>query len=158
MKVLVATDGSELALHAAERGLELLGSPSDIIVLSVLSEIPGDDAGGIEGSVETPEEMEREWTEEQRDARAAIDATIASLPASVRGVAHGRTEAGSPGAYICWVAEQEDVDVVVIASHGRGGLRRAVVGSVSDHVVRHAPCPVLVVRKGADGSDEAAAG
>jgi nucleotide-binding universal stress UspA family protein len=155
MKVLIATDGSELALHAATRGIELLGTPSQVIVLAVLSEVPGDDAGGIEGSVETPEEMQREWTDEERDARTAIEDTIAALPEAVRGVAQGRTEAGSPGGYICWVAEHEAVDVVVIASHGRGGLRRAVVGSVSDHVVRHAPCPVLVIRKGAEGPDAA---
>ena len=52
--------------------------------------------------------------------------------------------AGSPGPSICELAAALPASVVVIGSRGRGGFRRAVLGSVSDHVVRHAPCPVVV--------------
>ena len=51
---------------------------------------------------------------------------------------------------IVWVAEQIGADVVVVGSHGRGALKRLVSGSVSEHVVHHSPCPVLVVRKDAE--------
>ncbi len=51
---------------------------------------------------------------------------------------------GSPGAAIIDLARTDAVDVIVMASHGLGGLRRALLGSVTDHVVRNAPCPVLV--------------
>jgi nucleotide-binding universal stress UspA family protein len=47
---------------------------------------------------------------------------------------------------LVWVAEQLGVDAIVVGSHGKGRLKRLVLGSVSEHVVRHAPCPVLVVR------------
>ena len=40
----------------------------------------------------------------------------------------------------------ESVDLIVLGSHGRHGVNRSIFGSVSDHVVRHAPCPVVVVR------------
>lgn len=53
---------------------------------------------------------------------------------------------GVPGEAIVDAAASEDVDLIVIGSRGRGGVGRAVIGSVSDHVVRNAGCPVLVVR------------
>ena len=53
---------------------------------------------------------------------------------------------GDPGEAIVDAARSEAVDLVVVGSHGRGSMGRLLIGSVSDHVVRHAPCPVLVVR------------
>jgi nucleotide-binding universal stress UspA family protein len=43
-------------------------------------------------------------------------------------------------------AEAEHADMIVVGSHGRGAVGRLFLGSVSEHVVRNAPCPVLVVR------------
>ena len=53
---------------------------------------------------------------------------------------------GLPAESILGRANQGDVDVIVMASHGRTGLGRFLVGSVAERVVRHARCPVLVVR------------
>jgi nucleotide-binding universal stress UspA family protein len=53
---------------------------------------------------------------------------------------------GRPAAAIVRFAEEEHLDLLVVASHGQGGLRRLVVGSVAEEVVRAAPGPVLVVR------------
>lgn len=53
---------------------------------------------------------------------------------------------GDPGESIVDAARSEQVDLVVVGSHGRGGVGRFFIGSVSDHVVRTALCPVLVVR------------
>jgi universal stress protein A len=53
---------------------------------------------------------------------------------------------GDAGESIVEAARSEQVDMVVVGSHGRGSVGRFFIGSVSDHVVRHAPCPVLVVR------------
>ncbi len=44
------------------------------------------------------------------------------------------------------MAEEIGADVIVVGSHGRGAIERLLLGSVSEQVVRHAPCPVLVVR------------
>jgi nucleotide-binding universal stress UspA family protein len=147
MNVLIATDGSELAVHAARRGLELLGTPASVTIVAVVTDIPGEEAGGFEGPVETPEEQQAEWDQEQSDANAAITATIEAIgrPAAAR-----RVEAGDPGGAICAVAGEIEADVVVLGSHGRGVLKRVVLGSVSEYVMRHAPCPVLVVRQGAE--------
>jgi nucleotide-binding universal stress UspA family protein len=53
---------------------------------------------------------------------------------------------GDPAESIVEAARSERADVIVVGSHGRGAIGRALIGSVSDQVVRHAPCPVLVVR------------
>jgi len=55
---------------------------------------------------------------------------------------------GDPGEAIVNAAEAEGVDLIVVGSHGRGPVGRFLLGSVSDFVVRHAGCPVLVVRPG----------
>jgi nucleotide-binding universal stress UspA family protein len=53
---------------------------------------------------------------------------------------------GDPGEVIVDAARSEGVALIVLGTRGRTGVGRTVFGSVSDHVVRHAPCPVVVVR------------
>jgi len=144
MKVLVATDGSDLSIDAAHRAFELLGALRDVTVLAVLTEVPGDDAGGFESSTQSPLEERQQWENESSAAQGAIRATVEAL-GGVDVVT--RVEVGDAGPMIVWVAEQIGADVVVVGSHGRGALKRLVSGSVSEHVVHHSPCPVLVVRK-----------
>jgi nucleotide-binding universal stress UspA family protein len=55
---------------------------------------------------------------------------------------------GDPGESIVDAAQSESADMIVVGSHGRGTVGRFLIGSVSDYVVRQAPCPVLVVRSG----------
>ena len=54
---------------------------------------------------------------------------------------------GSPAHEICATAETQKADLIVISTHGHTGLKRFALGSVTENVVRHAPCPVLVVRE-----------
>ena len=56
---------------------------------------------------------------------------------------------GDPVDSIIEATQSEGADMIVVGSHGRGTLARALIGSVSDAVVRRAPCPILVVRSGA---------
>jgi nucleotide-binding universal stress UspA family protein len=53
---------------------------------------------------------------------------------------------GRPWQEIVRFAKEEDVDLLVISTHGYTGLKHALLGSVAEKIVRHAPCPVLVVR------------
>ena len=146
-KVLLATDGSNLARRAAEQAMPLLSSDAEVTVLSVVQPVvlPAGDASGLAGlgATMTPVVLD----DASQGARAAAEDEVRDLM-EVLGV-DGRcvVEEGEPGATICRVAEQGRYDLVVIGSHGHGVVRRALLGSVSHHVLHHAPCPVLVVRE-----------
>jgi universal stress protein A len=57
-----------------------------------------------------------------------------------------KVEMGDPDKNIVKLAEQEESDLIVISTHGRSGLSHVLIGSVTEKVVRHAPCPVLSIR------------
>jgi len=65
---------------------------------------------------------------------------------------------GTPHAEIVNYAKQEDIDLIVIGTHGRSGLSHLVLGSVAEHVVRSAPCPVFTVRGTASDSQDSSEG
>ncbi len=54
---------------------------------------------------------------------------------------------GSPNIEIVELAKSLPADIIIISTHGRSGLKHVLLGSVTEYVVRHAPCPVLVVRE-----------
>jgi nucleotide-binding universal stress UspA family protein len=144
MHVLIATDGSQLSIDAARRGVALLAQATSVTLLTVLTEVPGDDAGGFEGSVYSPKEQERMWEAEEREAADELARTAAALTGCE---IDRRIELGHVGATICRIGEELPADVIVVGSHGRTGLKRVLLGSVSEHVVRHAQRPVLVVHE-----------
>ena len=54
--------------------------------------------------------------------------------------------AGSAGEVICWMAQEHNCDLIVMGTHGHGGLMHLIFGSVAEYVLRHARCPVLTIR------------
>jgi nucleotide-binding universal stress UspA family protein len=147
MHVLLGTDGSDLALEATKRGLALLATADKVTLLSVVSDLPADTGGGIEGPLYTPEQEESLRKSETEHASHALDATRAVVSSVVPSATiDERVETGDPAAMICYVAGELGADVIVVGSHGKGFVSRVLLGSVSEHVTRHAPCPVLVVR------------
>ena len=143
LTVLLCTDGSDLALSAIRQGLQLLAAPDRVIVLTVTSGIdPTLVTGtGFAGGVMSFEEKADLVAAQREAAQGVLDDTVREL-----GLTNGETlhKVGDAGHVICEVAETLPASVVVLGTHGRSGLRRAVMGSTSDHVVRHAVCPVLV--------------
>ena len=148
--ILIATDGSDCAIAAARTALDLFGG-RDVTVLSVVDVRPemGVSGGGLLGAEPlamplpdpvTTGEIDHALTEE---ANEAIERTLAALGdvQARRTVLHG-----DPAAEICRIAEHDHYDVIVVGSHGSRFVKRVFVGSVSHHVLHHAPCPVLVVR------------
>jgi nucleotide-binding universal stress UspA family protein len=140
--VLLCADGSELATSAIAAGIELL-RPADRLVIAMAVE--GVDpmlvtGTGMAGGVMSPQESEAESARREADARALLEAvrTELALPDAELMVVDG-----SPGTGLCELAASLPASVIVMGTRGRGGLRRAVLGSVSDHVVRNAPCPVV---------------
>lgn len=78
----------------------------------------------------------------RRDAQREIDRIRAEVPTATAVVA-----AGEPFVEIVRYAKREQVDLIVIGTHGRGPVGHLLLGSVAEKVVRHAPCPVLTVRR-----------
>jgi nucleotide-binding universal stress UspA family protein len=143
MHVLIATDGSDLSIAAANRGTTLLGMPQRVTLLTVVTEVPGGDVSGLAGSVFSPAEQEAAWDLQLEEAGRELTRTATALSDAK---IDKRIEVGDVASTICRVADELAVDVIVLGSHGRSGLKRLFLGSVSEHVVRHAPCPVLVIR------------
>jgi nucleotide-binding universal stress UspA family protein len=143
MHVLIATDGSPASIEAAQRAAQLLRPADHVTLLSVLTEVPGDDAGGFEGSVYSQGEQDALWKQELAEAGAELERTAAALTSTA---VDKRIEVGDVSGTVCRIAGELGVDVIVVGSHGRGAIERLLLGSVSDQIVRHAPCPVLVIR------------
>lgn len=142
--ILLCTDGSDLALASLRRGLDVL-APSDRVVIATVVELtpPTDVLGtGFAGGMVSPEQAERDDQHRRETGEQVLARTREGL---------GLPDAevivldGAPGPTLVDLATELPASVVVIGTRGHGGLRRAVLGSVSDHVVRHAPCPVVVI-------------
>lgn len=58
--------------------------------------------------------------------------------------------AGPAGEVICWMAQEHNCDMIVMGTHGRGGLMHLIFGSVAEYVLRHARCPVTTIRNRPD--------
>jgi nucleotide-binding universal stress UspA family protein len=146
MKVLVATDGSDAAIDAARRAIELLREGAEIVLVSVIhdKEDPMDTAGGFEGPAITEGEAEEEFEEATAAGTRALERTAAAVGGAVEVRLVPLDE--EPGHAIVELAKELAPDLLVIGSGGKGFIKRLFTGSVSDHVVHHAPCPVLVIR------------
>ncbi len=140
--ILVPTDfskTSEVALDAAR--ILALQNGAKVTVAHVY-DTSGVLLGG-EGALEEGHGLDQE-TEARihRELRKLADAHLEGVPAVKTALIISRNEAEGIVDY----AEKEDVDMIVITTHGRTGLKRMMIGSVAERVVRHAPCPVLTLR------------
>lgn len=147
-KVLIAVDGSELANQAGTRAIGLLGTEHEFVVLEVaqVPPVPLSSSGLAEApdaAVVTPPEV---WLRLTDAAMAEARADLAAAARHLGVPARQRVETGDAGETLCQVAAEEKADLLVVGSHGKGWARRTFLGSVSHHVIQHAPCPVLVVR------------
>ena len=143
--ILLCTDGSDEALGALSAGLALLGRDHELLLVTVTN---GPDEGSLAGSGHagaelSPAEYDTLLAEADDAARAAISKTQSELDL---GTAEVHILGGDAGPAICRLATGRSATAIVIGSRGRGILRRALLGSVSDHVVRNAPCTVVVTR------------
>jgi nucleotide-binding universal stress UspA family protein len=144
-RILVPLDGSPLARWALPWALALRAAfDADLELVGVHAPLDIDLGPSAEGT----------WDADVRAAeRAGLDAEAARLAEA----GHPRPETalveGVPGPAIVARASRDDADLIVMATHGRGGLSRAWLGSVASFVGRHAEAPVLVVHPVDDGSE-----
>jgi nucleotide-binding universal stress UspA family protein len=139
-KILLAADGSKEAELAASTTADLAKSTgSELHVVTVALEYPYVYAYY---DVRHPAEVERH----RQEARKILDQQLDRVIKGGENVAKAHLGMGVPEEEIVVLAEELGADLVVLGSKGLGGMRRVLLGSVSDSVVRHAHCPVLVVR------------
>lgn len=135
-RILVPVDGSP----QSEDALEFAAGEWPDATLELLHVIDPVEAGYSAGRVPSTGE---EWYE---DAKERAENYFEEAQQLVDNDLDTRTEVGRPAATIVDMAEEDDVDLVVIGSHGRQGISRILLGSVAEHVVRESPVPVTIVR------------
>ncbi len=140
-RILWPTDFSVLARVAFPYALKLAAdAAAELVIFHALTPAESDVLPGITGRI---------WGRLERESRIRGEGQLRLLTdeAERRGVrARTALAAGVPFQEILRAARRLRCDLIVIATHGRTGLRNVLIGSVAEKVVRRAPCPVLTVR------------
>jgi nucleotide-binding universal stress UspA family protein len=148
--IVVATDGSAAANAALETALGIAAKTADeISVVTVWRALQGDyglayPSGAVLDDILVAEREHAEGVLEQ--------ARETALRAGVSVATHLLT--GDPAQCICAFANDADARLVAMGTHGYGSVLALIVGSVSSDVIKHAPCPVLVVRAPAGAAED----
>jgi nucleotide-binding universal stress UspA family protein len=147
--LIVATDGSDVAFQAALAGAALARPADKLLVVSAVDLIdPGEDATGHAGPTISYEHAEAS----NRETKAQGQAAVAAVAKAMRELGYESEQVetlvveGGPGPALCRLAGDVDASALIVGSRGRGVLKRALLGSVSDYIVRNAPCSVIVAR------------
>lgn len=155
MKILLAVDGSKYSMEAALKCCEIVSVADDteIKIVSVadvsrsIENVPFGFGGNF--SLTLNDELEKMANTFVTDARVAIEKKLngkAKIETQVLG--------GSPKIEIVDEAEKWGADLIVVGSHGYGFFERMLIGSVSNAILHHAPCSVLVIKTQVDKTPE----
>ncbi|HEY2415518.1 MAG TPA: universal stress protein [Pirellulaceae bacterium] len=134
--VLVPIDFSSESLAAIDVGRQLVDQPEHLHVIHVLIDIAPLEAGEVWGVVDPQARTEQ--------VEMALREKLAGP--QYAGI-HTAVLMGEPAHGIANYAQEKNIELIVIPSHGRTGITRLLIGSVAERVVRLAHCPVLVLRK-----------
>jgi universal stress protein A len=132
-RILCATDFSQNAAHAVAYAEQLAADMDAELYLA--------------HAFDNPATFSLSGQEHPRDTRIQqdLDAVLANAPRQEK--IHRVLHAGLPGEVICWLAQDRNCDLIVLGTHGRTGLKHLLFGSIAEHVLRHARCPVLTIRE-----------
>jgi nucleotide-binding universal stress UspA family protein len=143
-KILLATDGSEEARQAAQAAAELSKDTGSEVHVTYVLPSPRE----LRGHHTYSRDVMRSVLEQaEREARSFLEAQAKQVGESGGKVAETHLKAGEPDKEIVKLSEELGAGTIVIGSRGLGAVSRALMGGVSESVVRHAHCPVFVVRK-----------
>jgi nucleotide-binding universal stress UspA family protein len=141
-RVLFPTDFSESARHAFAYALAFVQEfGAELYLLHVIEVLPTGYAGDLFPSVMGQVVSEIHGYAKDELAKLATEARAREIRI------HERIAQGKAAAEIIRVAREDQIDMIVIGTHGRGALSHALFGSTTDRVVRKAPCPVLICRQ-----------
>ena len=137
-RILIAVDSEPVAAHAADVGIELASKLAAEIAFVYVVDPKGDFTA--ESGISVSELTARL----HGDARKLLGVFCGHLTGDMKAFEFVRT--GNAATEIVNTAKQWEANFIVIGCHGRCGIKRALLGSVAEEVIRHAPCPVLVVK------------
>jgi len=144
-RILVATDGSDLSKKAVQSALSLAAlTGATLVALKVVPRYPRSYMeGALPVDAQNVKQIEAQWT---ANAQATVDAIKAD--ASAQGVTAKAVVAKSDlvAEAVIAAAKKHKCDLIVMASHGRKGIKRLLLGSETQHVLTHSHIPVLVLR------------
>jgi nucleotide-binding universal stress UspA family protein len=157
--ILVATDFSESAAGALAEAADLASKCQGRITLlhviyaeKITEELLGLDAiEYLSRSLDAPPAdapyVPGQWVSKVREAAQQKLDEAAATVAGVKTKCDTAIAEGRPSVEILDYAQKHDVDLIVMGTHGRGAVGRALLGSVAENVIRQAECPVMVVRQ-----------
>ncbi|XAR72338.1 hypothetical protein NMG60_11018945 [Bertholletia excelsa] len=148
-KVMVAIDESELSNYALEWTLQRLGESLANSSLLIFTVQPFTDYSYLYASSFGPAspELLKSFQENQKRAAMALLERAKETCSKYGITAETVTGVGDPKETICAAVEKHHIELLVVGGHSRGPLKRLFLGSVSNYIVNHAKCPVLVVKK-----------
>jgi nucleotide-binding universal stress UspA family protein len=138
--IVVPFDFSETAEKAIKTALEIADSSSKLHLIHVIDPTP------VLISVDPAMPVPPAYDEDRR--REARDKLQQLFSEGDQSRFHVACQIGDPGSEIVNFADSVNADLIVMPSHGRTGIRRLLIGSVAERVLRLASCPVLVLRDG----------
>lgn len=144
-RILVATDGSKLSKKAVTSAIALAGvCHAELIALKVAPRYPTSYfEGGMAVDAAEMDRVEKAW---QAESQAVVDAVMKSAQAKGVPCKALTAKSDSVADAVIATARKHDCDLIVMASHGRKGIKRLLLGSETQHVLTHALTPVLVLR------------
>ena len=144
MRILVSTDGSDFSRAAVEKCCRIVVAPDEtkIKIVSVFEVIEPLD---ISISPEFSKELESSARKKAQDFALQAEAKIREHFPNID--LETQISIGAPDQILIETAREWEADLIVIGSHGQGFWRRMLLGSITDSLVHHAPCSVLVVRR-----------
>jgi nucleotide-binding universal stress UspA family protein len=156
MKILIATDGSDFSRKAVEKCCEFIQpeNGAEIKIISLVERVHPMAAEPFAISEEYYLAVEAGLRKEAGKAVAEAEKIVAEKFGSKTVSIDAEVFTGDVKRTIIDVAENFKPDLMVVGSHGYGFFNRMLLGSVSDFVVHHAPCSVLVVRTENDGGEK----
>ncbi|MBP6277356.1 MAG: universal stress protein [Limnohabitans sp.] len=144
-RILVATDGSALSKKAVSSAIELAAvCGAQLLALKVVPRYPqAYFEGSIPLSAEEISRIETQWTESAQLLLAGVDKAAKAKAVSCKGVT---VKSDVVSDAIIAAAKKHKADLIVMASHGRKGIKRLLLGSETQQVLTHSHIPVLVLR------------
>ncbi len=144
-RILVATDGSALSKKAVKHAISLAASTgASLVALKVVPRYPVSFFDGSATlSVETVSEAEKKWV---TDAESQLDAVVKEAQSAGVKAKTAVVKSDLIAESIISAARKHKADLVVMASHGRKGLKRILLGSEALAVLTHSEVPVLILR------------